>query len=80
MKDIEHTCDWIKPRFKNMKCVVKDLEIMGSNPSLVRLGVRGTSFQVVLEPKFISSEEILYNDDIRLVLLSRSILLLKAVP
>ena len=40
-----------------MKHAAHDLEVMGSNPSQVELGVHSTSVLVVLEPKILCLEE-----------------------
>ena len=44
--------EWLRRRYlRDMKCTVRDLEVMGSNPDWVELGVHSTSVQVVHEPK-----------------------------
>ena len=41
---------------RNMKCTVRDLEVIGSNPCLAELWAHSSSIQVVLElPKYIHS-------------------------
>ena len=41
--------EWLRRRYlRDMKCTVRDLEVMGSNPDWV---VHSTSVQVILEPK-----------------------------
>ena len=39
---------------RHMKCIVYNLEVMGSESCWVELGVRSTSLQVVLQPKIYS--------------------------
>ena len=34
---------WLRQALRDMKCTVRDLEVMGSNPGQVKLEVRGTS-------------------------------------
>ena len=40
-----------RQHLRDMKCTVRDLEVMGSNPSRAELGVHRSSVKVVLEPK-----------------------------
>ena len=41
-------------RLKDMNCTVHDMEVMGSNPGRVELGVYGTSVYVTLEPEILA--------------------------
>ena len=42
---------WLEQASQWHEVYCHDLEVMGSNPSLVELDVHGTSVQVLLDPK-----------------------------
>ena len=58
---------WLRRRYlSDMKCTVRDLEVMGSNLDWVKLRMRSTSVQVVLEPKISSASASAYGETVDL--------------